>query len=160
HASGTLIPEPHPLVEKARLPNRTKDLVTFRVPAGEKPFDTLNADSPLAPNATPNDGEFPRSPDYVHIRTPVQNGPGIELNGLDDATLDQQLQNGGYDALHYLDFTADGWVEAAVSSPALRRDARVDLAGVPAYALVTAPDFFPTCDQRQLTIWTAGNAVP
>ena len=29
-----------------------------------------------------------------------------------------------------------------------------------AYALVTAPDFFPSCDQRQLTAWTDGNTVP
>jgi hypothetical protein len=158
--SGVLVPEPHPLVERARQPGKTKEFVTFRVPAGEKPFDTLNADSPAAPNASNGSGEFRGSPEYVHIRTMIQDGKEIDLNNLDDAELSRQLQKGGYDALHYVDYTADGWVEAAVQCPALKKDPRVDLNVVAAYALVTAPDFFPTCDQRQLTAWTASKGVP
>src|SRR5262249_10249255 len=30
----------------------------------------------------------------------------------------------------------------------------------PAYSLVAAPDFFPSCDQRELTEWAASSAVP
>jgi hypothetical protein len=160
HGSGTLVPRPHPLVEKARLRNGSKDLVTFRVPSGDKPFDTLNADSPNAPNAGRNAGEFRGSPEYVHIRTLVKDGVEVDLNELDDAELSRRLQRGRYEALHYVDFTADGWVEAAVASSELKKDRRVDLEPVAAYALVTAPDFFPTCDQRQLTVWTASKAVP
>jgi hypothetical protein len=169
HGSGTLVPEPHPLVEKARryrkdgTPDPNGPLVTFRVPRfteakANREFDALMANSPRPPNA-PEGAEFRRAPQYVHIRTLVKDGQEVDLNGLDDEALDDQI-NQTYDALHYLDFTADGWVEAEVLCPALKADGRVDLAAVAAYALIAAPDFFPSCDQRQLTVWTASKAVP
>jgi hypothetical protein len=160
HGSGTLIPDPHPLVDRARLPSG--DLATFTVPPGSKDgdFDTLRADSPAAPNALRNSGEFRGSPEYVHIRTAVENGQEIDLNDLDDAEMSRRLKKGDYQALHYVDYTADGWVDVTVSSSALKQDRRVELAAVAAYALVTAPDFFPSCDQRQLTGWTVSKAVP
>lgn len=157
YGSGTLVPDAHPLVEKATLNGKP---VSFRVPKGPKPFDTLNADSPPAPHAPPNSPEFRRSPEYVHIRTLIANGKETDLNRLNDAALTKQLTDGGYDALHYVDFTGDGWVDAKIDCPALKKDHRVSLEALPAYALVTAPDFFPSCDQRQLTVWTDSNAVP
>ena len=55
---------------------------------------------------------------------------------------------GGYRAQHYVDFTGDGWI--APVCPALN----VEIPRmVPAYSLVTAPDFFFTCDQRELMDW-------
>jgi hypothetical protein len=160
HGAGVLVPKPQPLVAKAELKGK---LLTFRVPGGadKKEFDALRAKSPAPPHHSPNDsGEFRHSPEYVHIRTLVRKNQEIDLNELDDAALKKQINAGDYDALHYLDFTGDGWVGATVNAPALRKEAGVNLKAVPAYALVTAPDFFPTCDQRQLTVWTDSNAVP
>jgi hypothetical protein len=163
HGTGVLVPDPHPLVAEARIgQNPTGKLVTFTVPRGNNSgsFDTFQARSAKAPNATGNDGEFRNSPEYVHIRTKVDGTVTTNLNDLPDKALTKQLNLGGYEALHYVDFSGDGWVEAVVKSPGLAKDARVTLESQPAYALVTAPDFFPSCDQRELTEWTAGNAVP
>jgi hypothetical protein len=157
--SGTLHPEPHPLVAEAQLDNGAP--ATFVVPAGKKSFDTLNGKSPPPPHVPKDDpSEFRQSPEYVHIRTEVKNGALIDLNLLDDEALDKKLQAGGYKALHYADFTADGWVDAVIECPVLAKDQRVDVKAVAAYVLITAPDFFPSCDQRQLTVWTESNAVP
>ena len=63
------------------------------------------------------------------------------------------VERGGYRALHFIDHTADGWVEAVcpqLDGPALNLQGKHA-----AYSLVTAPDFFPTCDQREMTEWAA-----
>ena len=159
-AAGTLAPDPHPLVEKARAANGK--LVTFRVPGGEdgKAFDTLSVGFVAPPLVPPDDpGEFRKAPAYVHVRTAVANGQEEDLNGLDDQALTARIEGQGFDALHYVDFTGDGWVAATVDGPALAGQANVTATALPAYALVTAPDFFPSCDQRQLTAW-GENSVP
>jgi hypothetical protein len=87
------------------------------------------------------------SPEYVHVRHEVRDdGTIVDLN--DVAEVAGLVRRGGYEALHYLDFTGDGWVIArcpqlAVSIPR----------SVPAYSLVTAIDFYPNCDQRELIEW-------
>lgn len=87
------------------------------------------------------------SPEYVHVRHEVNADGTIEdLNDVADVAF--RVRQGGYDALHYVDFTGDGWVVArcaqlAVSIPR----------SVPAYSLVTAVDFYPNCDQRELIEW-------
>src|SRR5262249_33085162 len=100
------------------------------------------------------------APEFVHARTEV--GPGGKEQDLnndpDHPDVKARVLKGGYDARHYVDFTADGWVGVEVGglpdTPAVKGRPR------PAYSLVTAPDFFPTCDQRELTEWTGSNAVP
>jgi hypothetical protein len=57
---------------------------------------------------------------------------------------------GGYLARHYLDFTGDGWVR--VTCAALSPQVPTVRA---AYSIVSGPDFFPYCDQLELTEWTA-----
>jgi hypothetical protein len=161
--AGVLVPLPHPLVEEAReglKPNGK--YVTFKVPKGKnaEEFDTFRPESPDPPNALPTTGEFRASPEYVHIRTKVENGALIDLNDLADDDLTAQLNAGKYEALHYIDHSGEGWAEAAVTCPDLANEPRVTLDALAAYALVTAPDFFPSCDQRQLTAWTDGNTVP
>lgn len=90
------------------------------------------------------------APEYVHVRHRLRADGTVEsLN--DRADVVEQVQAGGYRALHYLDFTGDGFV--AAESPQLTGQSAI-AAFVPAYSLVTAPDFFPTCDQRELTEWT------
>jgi hypothetical protein len=88
-----------------------------------------------------------RSPEYVHVRHEVRaDGTIVDLNDVADVAA--RVRQGGYDALHYVDFTGDGWVVArcpqlTVSIPR----------SVPAYSLVTAVDFYPNCDQRELIEW-------
>ena len=146
---GLLVPDVHPrLVEEARLPGGA--FATYDVPRN-------NGGSFAAFEPGSSQGLRP-FPEYVHARTEVRNGTQlVDLNDdPDNPDVRARVAAGGYAALHYVDFTGDGFVRA--DSPELAA------AGVsesrPAYSLVTAPDFFPTCDQRELTEWTSSNAVP
>jgi hypothetical protein len=137
-APGTLVPPPHPrLVEPAQFRGEP---LTFRVPPNQPLSSSL---------AIATDGARRPAPEYVHVRHLVD-GAGAEedLNGRPDVAA--VVAAGGYRARHYVDFTGDGWVSPAVAELA------VEVPRVrPAYSLVTAPDFFPTTDQRELTEWTA-----
>jgi hypothetical protein len=87
------------------------------------------------------------SPEYVHVRHEIKADGTIEdLNDFVDVA--SRVRQGGYDALHYVDFTGDGWI--AVGCPEL---AVVIPRTVPAYSIVTAVDFYPNCDQRELIEW-------
>jgi hypothetical protein len=151
HGPGWLVPVAHPhLVAEAT--TAQGDDVTFAVPAGNggtwatfSLLDFKNVDF--------------GGPAYVHARTEVlANGARRNLNNTNNPPVDRRVGAGGYNALHYVDFTADGWV--TVACPALDHVVGIDANGRPAYSLIAAPDFFPSCDQRELTEWTASNAVP
>src|SRR5262249_7022445 len=73
-------------------------------------------------------------------------------------TVNKRGGDGAYAARHHVDFPADGWV--AATCPALEGSHGVEAHARPAYSLVSAPDFFPSCDQRELTEWAASSAVP
>jgi hypothetical protein len=88
-----------------------------------------------------------RAPEYVHARHKFSNNQIENLNNLPNVT--EVVQKGNYNALHYIDFTGDGSIEAVCPQLAVAIPRRV-----PAYSLVTAPDFFPNCDQRELLEWT------
>ncbi|MBA3755334.1 MAG: hypothetical protein H0X02_03490 [Nitrosomonas sp.] len=97
-------------------------------------------------------------PNYVHARTRVTalNGKQVftDLNDFDDVV--KEMKNvSTYQALHYLDFTGDGWITASISG--LERS---QLKNVPAYALVSAPDYFPSSGQFELSVWSRSNQVP
>ncbi len=135
--TGLLVPVPHPLVEEARQGGST---VTFKVPV-----DVDNYSSSIIIEA---DGANRRAPEYVHARHAVRaNGKVDNLNDRRDVT--GAVVAGGYRAKHYVDYTADGWIEALC--PELGHDIP---RRVPAYSLVTAPDFFVNTDQRELIEWT------
>lgn len=93
------------------------------------------------------EGRARRSPEYVHVRHEVKADGTIEdLN--DVADVRSRVRQGRYDALHYVDFTGDGWIVARCPELA------VDIPrSVPAYSTVTAVDFYPNCDQRELIEW-------
>lgn len=152
-ASGTLAPVPHPrLVEPAT--DSTGRFVTYQVPpTADGRFSSFE------PNQ-PNDGVS--FPEYVHARTEVlPDGSFRDLNADPKHPVRTRVAQGGYQALNYVDFSGDGWV--GVECPQLagvEGVEGVEEAPWPAYSLVTAPDFFPTCDQRELTEWTSSNAVP
>jgi len=140
---GWLIPVPHPrLVEPAMLNGK---LLTFKVPKGNKNFAALE------PGATTGvDGsEIRPAPAYVHARSQVRNGEVVDLNN-DPARPDvnNTVSKGGYEALHYVDFTGEGQIDVTI--PALNAVAEIAKATVPCYSLVAAPDLFSSVGQREL----------
>ena len=137
--TGLLVPVVHAkLVEAATY--QGKPLVFNVAPGSETLSSSLNipAGSQGARHA----------PEYVHARHRIlDNGQEENLN--DRADVEAAVQAGGYTARHYLDFTGDGWIDAECPALAVAIPRRV-----PAYSLVTAPDFFDNCDQRELLEWT------
>jgi hypothetical protein len=96
-------------------------------------------------------GDIASAPEFVHARTRIDaDGNEHDLNAL--KAVADEVHNGNYDALHYLDFTGEGWV--SVHCPPLT-DVRREL-GAPkaAYSLVAPPDFVYRTDQRELSDWS------
>jgi hypothetical protein len=107
---------------------------------------TRFADSTLE---IPAFGEDRLSPEYVNIRHQIDpNGPvnqiPTDLNALEASEFASAMANGDYAAAHFTDDAADGCVEATVTglTPAAEN--------LPAFSLITAPDFFPLADQFEV----------
>jgi hypothetical protein len=100
-----------------------------------------------------NNMEIHPAPSYIHGRTKVQNGQMHNLNDEPDVVEAMKAQQ--YDALHYVDFTGEGWVE--ISIPELAAD-KID--SKPAYSLISAPDFFPASGQFDLSEWSRSKEIP
>ena len=135
---GLLVPVVHDrLVEPAERAGRP---VTLSVPPS-----TAHG---LGPSLlVPSDGGFRHAPEFVHVRRLVRSdGRETDLN--DEPDVVARVTGGGYRARHYVDFTGDGWVEALC--PELAGALPRSLA---AYSLVTAPDFYPSTEQRELVEW-------
>lgn len=138
---GLLVPVPHArLVEPAEFQGQP---LTFNVPKNAAALSSSFSISGKVNGAR-------HAPEFVNVRRRVEaDGKQTDLNNEKD--VEGIVQAGGYKALHYVDFTGDGWVKA--TCPPLT-DSGSNLGGpMAAYSLVTAPDFFPTCDQRELMEW-------
>jgi hypothetical protein len=134
---GILIPVPHPrLIEPAKYRGRT---LTFKVPPGYAATNNPASGSTLhVANGT--------GPELVYVRRKIENdGQEVDLNSKEDVI--GEVDRGNYQAVHYLDFTGDGWIEA------ICRGMGRQLKRVAAYSVVGAPDFFPRCNQRELIDW-------
>jgi hypothetical protein len=142
---GVLVPVAHAaLVERATY--KGKPLAYNVPPKSEVLSSSLSIPAIDLPSGQP----ALAAPEYVHARHRVRpNGTIENLN--DKANVEALVAGGNYKALHYLDFTGDGAIEARC--PQLVGQQAIT-GFVPAYSLVTAPDFFPTCDQSELTEWT------
>ena len=143
-ALGLVTPDPHPRLVEPAMANG--QFVTYPVPAAQSGFAALE---PGAASDPSTGAEVRPAPAYVHARTEVRNGVLIDLN--QDATRPDVLatvSKGKYNALHYVDFTGDGFVDVQV--PALNASPLVAATTVPCYSLVAAPDFFPSAGQREL----------
>jgi hypothetical protein len=137
HGRGLLVPVPQPLVEAAR---HGGELVTYRVPAGSA---TISSSLYIPPS---QDDRRRPAPEFVHARHRIHNGELVDLNDRQDVR--RIVEEGGYDALHYVDYTGDGFVAGVCPELATEIPRNI-----PAYSLVTAPDFFVNCDQRELGEW-------
>jgi len=141
--TGLLMPTSHPHMVEAAV-YQGKPLV-YNVPA--------NAEVLSSSFSISADRGARLAPEYVHARHRV-NADGSEMNLNEAANAAQAVATGGYQARHYVDFTGDGWVDAQCPELAIEIPRRV-----PAYSLVTAPDFFPNTDQRELLDWV-NQSVP
>jgi len=134
---GVVAPLAQPLVAAAELEGEPVD---FIVPPDER--------GEFSPSLTiRSDGLARHAPEYVHVRHAVGDDGSVEdLN--DDPDVVRRVNAGGYRARHYIDFSGDGWIAASIPQLAVQVPRNV-----PAYSLVTAPDFYPNCDQRELVEW-------
>src|SRR5262245_25426523 len=141
--AGIVMPVVHPrLVEPAMVNGQ---FLTYTVPPGSPSFAALEPGASSGVDGS----EIRPAPAYVHARTQVRNGITIDLNNQHQRPdVNATVAAGNYEALHYLDFTGDGQVDARVT--ALAGQPEVEAAVVPAYALVAAPDLFSSAGQREL----------
>jgi hypothetical protein len=93
------------------------------------------------------------APEYINVRHRLLEDGTLENLGRRPDMMEVLLE-GGYRAQHFIDFAGDGWIEAACPQIAGEIDRRV-----PAYCLVSPPDFFPLVSQRDLMEWWR-NEVP
>jgi len=80
----------------------------------------------------------------------------VNLN--DEDNVRKEVSKGNYDALLYLDRTGEGWLDVQVSQ--LAGKAGIEPGSRAAYVLLSAPDFFPSCGQRELSRWAGSQAIP
>jgi hypothetical protein len=153
-AGSTVLVVPEPgatlvrTVSQKNSVTNTNQLVHFIVPKARtvRGNDTRITDSSLT---IPSFGADRVAPEYVNIRHqivpagPVTQKPK-DLNTLNAAAFTTAMRDGGHAAAHFADDSCDGCVEAVVSGLA------VTPVNLPAFSLITAPDFFPLADQIEL----------
>ncbi|MGH7678201.1 MAG: hypothetical protein ACRENU_07020, partial [Gemmatimonadaceae bacterium] len=141
---GLLVPVPHRgLAEPAVY--RRKPL-GFNVP----PHGGFVGSLDIAAHYNSEGLEVRNAPAYVHARTQMTDKGEVDLNKFSNVA--DIVNRGGYKARHYLDYTGDGWVAAEVKWGEGTKEPKLD-ASLPAFSLVTAPDFFLACDQAELSEW-------
>jgi hypothetical protein len=171
---GLVTPVPRPLFERAR---HDKKLLAFWVPKnyGKAEVNLWFSTMQILPGAAdmtfeqaymdglnPNLGR--RAPEYINTRLklprPLQCNNEIARQDADEKTVEnlndrgdllKTVSEGGYWAVHFVDYTADGWVAAVC--PQLKGKVKEN---VPAYSPVAPPDFFPAVMQRELMEWWEG----
>jgi len=115
---------------------------TFATPTGQR---TIRGE----------DAEIHRFPAYVHARTLIKTGqPPQDLN--QNSNVGELVEQGGYRAQLYVDFTGEGWLDIAV--PKINGKVGIAAKTLPAYVLLSAPDFFPSSGQRELSQWAQTSA--
>lgn len=93
------------------------------------------------------------APEYANIRQEIRAGDIVDLNFVPEAgtaaaeRFDRKLRDGGYEAAHFVDSTADGYIR--VDLPA----ALSHLTNFPAFSLVSAVDYFPQVEQVEVAEW-------
>ncbi|MCG8448156.1 MAG: hypothetical protein MI725_01075 [Pirellulales bacterium] len=120
----------------------TKQVVHFVVPQ-----------SPRITTSTlmiPASGRDRLAPEYVNIRHQINprgsvNQTPKDLNELSESAFLKAMKEGGHAAAHFTDDSCDGCVEAVVTG------LQTAMENLPAFSLVTAPDFFPLADQFEVS---------
>ena len=144
------------LAEQANSVSGMREIVRFFVPqdTGSNRYRTS-----LMIGAGQQQGRYaPRhAPEYVNIRHKVEKHGGalkvVDLNGLPAGKFEQTIKDGKYEAAHFIDDICDGALIAKVEG--LRPPiGMADWINLPAYSLVTAPDFIPFANQIDIAAWS------
>ncbi|HMF07429.1 MAG TPA: hypothetical protein VKE72_10525, partial [Methylocella sp.] len=128
-----------------------KEVVRFRVP----PATDANRFSSSLELPTRDKARI--APEFVNIRHRTirdRTGGGISIDDmqlLPEKEFNDVLNAGKYEAVHFIDDTCDGALAAVVGGLPGRQQ------NLPAYSLVTAPDFFPLADQLEISNWVRSN---
>jgi hypothetical protein len=143
--AGLVVPEVHErLVEQAVVDGRP---LTYIAPRARPPFRSSVIISSRSSGAR-------GAPEYVHARHRVEDdGQVTDLNNLSEMVT--VIESGGYRAIHYLDYTADGSVHAECPQLVLELPR-----SLPAYSMVAAVDFFPLVKQQELMQWWSQSVPP
>jgi len=140
-----LTPVPHdPLIHPATK-HHSKEYATFRVPSGHRAFSSTMWFPGDAADNRPG-------PEFVTSRYAPDANAITRLDPSSNAILGI-VQNGDYQAVHFVDHTAEGWV--TVKADALAADFPDPLS---AYSIIGQPDFFPFVRQRDLMDWWKSSA--
>jgi hypothetical protein len=155
-ASVLIVPRPHArLVRTVQQRNEVSghdEIVRFEVPPERIPPGSNRSNRFSTTLEITAVGDVRQAPEYVNIRHRVrrEGGGGLvveDLRSLPDEVFFRTIQRGGYEAAHFTDDTCDGAVVAKVTG--LATSSRT----LPAYSLVSAPDFFPLADQFEISDW-------
>jgi hypothetical protein len=149
--SWLLKPTPHTrLAEPAEYEGKA---LTYLVPTsspGDGPWRAYQSSL----NLRPQPSGARTAPEYLHARHRSDpDGTFVDLNDLPDVI--NLVAKGGYWARHYVDHTGDGWIDVECSELALELPQRL-----PAYSIVSTPDFFPFVDQTALMQWSDQSILP
>ncbi len=109
YGPGVILPESHPLVEAAGLKGSP---LTFTVP--EMKENSLDFDQNFSPTlylVGPGGRQRPW-PEYAHIRQRMDVTPPEDIN--ERPNVEAIATAGKYEALHYLDYSGDGWIRPLV----------------------------------------------
>lgn len=144
-------PTPGPIVEPAIQHNK---YVAFKVPKSGNDNRFISSFQIPAENGR-------RSPEYVNIRHTVTDvevhNPETDIRDINEipkAEFEQALTNGAYLAVDFVDRSADGYVKAV-----LKGDGISPLRSVAAYSVITALDFFPMVNQRDVYRWDRSDNI-
>lgn len=143
HGPGVVCPVERPrLVEPAEFEG---GLIGANVPPDSSAWGSFNI------SVLPNDAH--EAPEWMHVRSRLKTDGTVQsLNEFEDvAGLVDEGRVGNvspYRALHYSDFSGDGWVAPAVTGLPGTLSRRI-----PSYSLIAAPDFYPFVSQSALMDW-------
>ncbi|TYS22767.1 hypothetical protein FZC71_12635 [Bacillus subtilis] len=171
--SNILIPFPHPtLIEPAKYKNNQ---LTFTVPESTRTNEGENPGIDIRPFSSSLQIRFYKKnehpnvenilygrpvPEYIYVREEITDDhTKYNLNLMKSEEMIDKIKQGEYQASHYIDYTGDGWI--AASCPELTNlnfvcpetNFKLFDQTYYAYSMITAPDFFPNCDQRELMEW-------
>lgn len=152
NGSWLVVPEPHArLVEPAEYQGKP---LTYIVPKTDSEVAGTWRTYQSSLNLLPQNSGARTAPEYLHARhVPQDDGTIKNLNN--EPGLVSAVKAGGYRALHYVDYTGDGWIDVECPELALEVPRRL-----PAYSIVASPDFFPFVDQAALLDWTEQSVQP
>lgn len=151
HGEGALSAVPRDrLIEPATFDGRP---LATNVPPSRTLFGSFNIEADSTPS-TINETGAHRAPEWMHVRSQVRaNRPDRDLNIFERVTDVVDSGRVGnvspYRARHYVDFTGDGWIVAGVTGLSAHVPRQV-----PAYSIISAPDFYPLVSQSDVLNWS------